>query len=132
MQVIHIIVWPPHWLSPRLHGDRGSRDDKDSRVVGFLIGGENEKPFSVGGIAVGHAVHHFSVEEIYPYFQAGVIELKVLHGELFVGFVVLVALDEGGEHRDDLLVILEGCDVEAVFGGGKIEGAALDNLPSRK
>jgi hypothetical protein len=124
-------------LSPRFHGGRGFRDDKDSRVVGFLVGGENEKALAVGRIAVGHAVHHLSIQEIHPYFQSGVIELEVLHGELFVRFVVLVTaegfheedgLDEGGEHRDDVLVILEGCHVEAVFGGGEIECAALDNL----
>jgi hypothetical protein len=124
-------------LSPRFHGGGGFRDDKDSRVVGLLVGGENEKALAVGRIAVGHAVHDFSVEEIHPYFQTGVIEFEVLHGELFVRFVILVAaevfheedgLDEGGEHRDDVLVIFESCDVEAVFGGGEIECAALDNL----
>ena len=124
-------------LSPRFHEGGGFRDDKDSRVVGLLVGGENEKALAVGRIAVGHAVHDFSVEEIHPYFQTGVIEFEVLHGELFVRFVILVAaevfheedgLDEGGEHRDDVLVIFESCDVEAVFGGGEIECAALDNL----
>jgi hypothetical protein len=124
-------------LFPRFYGSRGFRDDKDSHVVGFLIGGENKKASPVGRIAIGHAVHDFSVVEIHPYLQAGVIKLKVVHRELFVRFVVLVALeglheedglDEGGEHRDDLLVILKSCHVEAVFGWDEIEGTSLDNL----
>jgi hypothetical protein len=56
-------------------------------------------------------------------------------------FMVLVALegfdeedgfDQRGEHRDDLLLILYGCDVEAVFGRSEIEGAAFDNLSVSK
>ena len=54
-----------------------------------------------------------------------------------MSFVMLVApegfdqeygLDEGGEHCDHLPVIVEGRDVEALFGGREIECAALDNL----
>ena len=44
------------------------------------------------------------------------------------GFDEEDGLDKGGEHRDDLLLILEGCDMEAVFGWAEIESAALDNL----
>jgi hypothetical protein len=82
-----------------------------------------------------------SVQEIHPYLQAAVIELEVLHGELFVGFVVLVAaegfheedsLDEGCKHRDDLLLILYSRDMEAVFRGRKVKGAAFDNLSVTK
>jgi len=131
----------PCCLSPRFHGSRGFPDDKYSLVVGLLVGGENEKAFPVGGISIGHPVHDFSVQEVHPYLQTGIIEFEVTHGEVRVSLVVLLSfegldkedsLDDGGGDLDDLFRIVDSGDVEDIFVRGEIESAALYNLSVSK
>ena len=128
-------------LSPHCHGSGGFFDDKYSLVVGLLVGGEKEKALSLRIIAIGHAIHDFSVKKVNAYLWTIVIECEVLHREDLMGRMVLIShkgfdeenrFEETSGHLNDLLVIFHFGNVEEVFRWHEIRRVALEYLAVSK